>query len=196
MSKALIIVDVQNDFVEGGSLAVTGGKKVAADLAEFLREHAKDYTAIVTTQDWHIDPKGHWSETPDFVSSWPVHCAAGTEGAEIVSTLTAALNELSTANEITLIPIVKGEYGDDYSGFEGHLKNGEETLSDTLNTLGVTAVEVAGLATDYCVKATAEQAVEAGFGTTVLKDFSAGINADNCETLFTTGFPANNITVK
>lgn len=196
MNKALIIVDVQNDFAEGGSLAVTGGKQVAFDLAEFLQVNAQDYSAIVTTQDWHIDPKGHWSETPDFVTSWPVHCAAETKGAEIINTLSETLDGLVARNEITLISVVKGEYGDDYSGFEGHLKDSPVLLVDALRTLGVDAVEVAGLATDYCVKATAEQAVEAGFETTVLKNFSAGINEENCNTLFTTGFSANNINVK
>ena len=196
MNKALIIVDVQNDFVEGGSLAVTGGKNVASSLADFIRENAKEYTAIVTTQDWHIDPKGHWSDNPDFVSSWPVHCAAESNGAEIVSTLAEALDEISSTNDTTLISVVKGEYGDDYSGFEGHVKNDSETLENALKTLGVTTVEVAGIATDYCVKATAEQAVEAGFETTVLKDFSAGINENTCDILFTTGFSANNINVK
>lgn len=196
MKKALIIVDVQNDFAEGGSLAVQGGKMVASDLAEFVRKNSKDYATIVTTQDWHIDPKGHWSETPDFVTSWPVHCEANTEGARIVSTLAETLDSLVEADEINLIKVVKGEYGDDYSGFEGHVQAKEQTLENALKELNVTSVEVAGLATDYCVKATAEQAVEAGFHTTVLKEFSAGINEENCKTLFATGFAANNINVK
>ncbi|MBC9705806.1 MAG: isochorismatase family protein [Enterococcus sp.] len=196
MGKALIIVDVQNDFVEGGSLGVTGGKKVATDILNFLRNNAKDYTTVVTTQDWHIDPKGHWSENPDFVTSWPIHCAANTTGAEIVETLATGLKELAENGTINLVQVHKGEYGDDYSGFEGHIKSSEETLKEALNTRDIEAVDVAGIATDYCVKATAEQAVEAGFDATVLRELSAGINPETCEELFTTGFATHNINVK
>ena len=81
-ARALVIVDVQNDFCEGGSLAVAGGADVAARIADFVAAHRGDYAAIVATADWHIDPGDHFSETPDFVDSWPVHCVAGTPGAE------------------------------------------------------------------------------------------------------------------
>lgn len=196
MSKALIIVDIQNDFVEGGSLAVTGGKAVASKVSSFLNEHHGDYTTVVTTQDWHIDPKGHWSETPDFVESWPVHCEAYTEGAAFVDELNETLTALRALGKTEFAEVVKGEYGDDYSGFEGHLRGSQETLESYLNNLGVTEVEVVGIATDYCVKATAEQAVDAGFKTTVLMDMCAGIAVSSDDQHFKATLASKNINVK
>ena len=86
MKRALIVVDVQNDFCEGGSLPVTGGAQVAHDIAEVLSHwtlrdpKAPDYAHVVATKDHHIDPGDHWSKEPDFVDSWPVHCRVGTDG--------------------------------------------------------------------------------------------------------------------
>lgn len=168
---ALIIVDVQNDFVEGGSLAVTGGRKVATDLVNHLAE--TDYNTIVTTQDWHIDPGNHWAETPDYADTWPVHCAAGTEGAEIVATLTPALPE-------NTVRVRKGEYIAAYSGFEGTV-NGQN-LTDVLRNLEITDVVVTGIATDHCVKATALDAKRDGFNVTVLADLTAGVTPETTAT--------------
>lgn len=197
MTKALIIVDVQNDFVEGGSLAVAGGTALASRIAELVKND-NDYDIVVTTQDWHINPAGHFSETPDFVDTWPAHCVAETEGAEIVTGLANVLGGLVINQNLDLVNIHKGEYKGAYSGFEGHLKGDNEfaTLKHELNLVGVTSVDVVGIATDYCVKATAEDAVKNGFETTVLKDFCVGINADNCNELFATGFNNLGITVK
>ena len=80
MTRALIIVDVQRDFTEGGSLAVAGGAAVAADISRALATGTWDH--VVATQDSHIDPGTHFHETPDFVESWPAHCVAGTSGAD------------------------------------------------------------------------------------------------------------------
>ncbi|MDQ6687505.1 MAG: isochorismatase family protein, partial [Actinomycetota bacterium] len=86
MGRALIVVDVQNDFCEGGSLPVTGGARVASDIGELLHHwSSKDlkapaYDVVVATKDHHIDPGAHWSRNPDFVDSWPVHCRVGTDG--------------------------------------------------------------------------------------------------------------------
>src|SRR5665647_2761410 len=79
--RALIVVDVQNDFCEGGSLAVTGGAEVARRITEHVLAHANEYDTIVATADWHDDPGGHFAEHPDFVDSWPPHCRIGTDGA-------------------------------------------------------------------------------------------------------------------
>ena len=169
MTKALIIVDVQNDFVEGGSLGVNGGKNVAAKIADHLND--ADYDVIVTTQDWHIEPGDHWAEEPNFTTTWPVHCAAETEGAEIVEVLKEAL-------PVDHVQVRKGQYEAAYSGFEGETVIGQETLEAVLKTNGVTEVDVVGIATDHCVKATAQDALNAGFDVTVLEDLVAGVDAD------------------
>ncbi len=169
---ALIIVDVQNDFVEGGSLAVTGGRKVATDLVDHLAR--TDYDVIVATQDWHIDPGNHWAEQPDYLDTWPVHCAAETEGAEIVATLAPALPE-------NTVRVFKGQFQAAYSGFEGTTATGG-VLADVLRNLNVDAVEVVGLATDHCVKATALDAKREGFDVTVLTALTAGVAPETTAT--------------
>lgn len=181
MTKALIIVDVQNDFIEGGSLAVTGGENVANTLADYLEEHDVDYDLIVTTQDWHIDPKGHWAAEPDYVDTWPVHCAANTHGAEIHEAVTEALNNTTVPVE----RIVKGEYEAAYSGFEGRNTTTDANLQETLAAHGIVDVDVVGLATDHCVKATANDAYNAGFDVTILTPYIAGVDADRSRNTIT-----------
>lgn len=193
MKKALIIVDIQNDFVEGGSLAVAGGTDLATRLAAYLKDNHDKYDIIVTTQDWHIEPKGHFSETPDFVDTWPVHCVAGEFGSRIVAPLAERIGELVINDNIDYVRVVKGEYTAAYSGFEGHVVNNGDTLKDELSIAEVTDVDVVGIATDYCVKATALDAKKAGFNTTVLKEFTVGINPVACDELFTKGFKENGV---
>lgn len=175
MARALIIVDVQNDFVEGGSLGVDGGNAVAERIAAHVGGHA--YDLIVTTQDWHIDPGGHWSLTPDFVDSWPVHCEAGTPGADLHPTLAAAVRATTTP----VVAVRKGQYAAAYSGFEG--RSGDEasaaSLADLLREADVTAVDIVGIATDYCVRATALDAIDEGYEVTVLAGLTAGVAADS-----------------
>ncbi len=166
--RALIIVDVQNDFCEGGSLAVTGGAAVARALTSRLAgEHGYDH--IVATMDFHIDPGSHFSETPDYRESWPPHCVAGSPGAEFHPDLETAAIEAAFR---------KGAYSAAYSGFEGTDEQ-DTTLADWLRQRGVEAVDVVGIATDYCVRATAADAAAAGFDTRVLLDLTAGVAADS-----------------
>src|SRR5918911_1361267 len=87
MTRALIVVDVQNDFCEGGSLAVAGGAAVAAAITEHLRSGAGDYAHVVATRDHHVDPGGHFAAQPDFLETWPAHCVVGTSGVELHSDL-------------------------------------------------------------------------------------------------------------
>lgn len=183
MTNALIIVDVQNDFIEGGSLAVAGGEQVALTLANYIREHGDNYDYIVTTQDWHIMPGDHWSSQPDYVDSWPIHCEANTTGAEIRHELGIALQDYlvrhSEANEeFSLVQIVKGEYEAAYSGFEGRNYADGSTLEDTLRKLEVTDLDIVGLATDHCVRMTALDGLAAQFNVTLITDYIAGVNAD------------------
>jgi nicotinamidase/pyrazinamidase len=160
---ALIVVDVQNDFCEGGSLAVAGGAAVAERITQHLRDH--DYEIVVATRDWHVDPGPHFSSTPDYRDSWPPHCVAGTEGAQFHPALD------QTAIDVT---VSKGRHAAAYSGFEGLTADGDP-LEEALRRGGVQTVDVCGLATDYCVRATALDAVNAGFEVRLLERLSAGV---------------------
>ena len=165
--RALVIVDVQNDFCEGGSLSVVHGGAVARAITAFLASAGNGYLHVVATQDHHIDPGGHFSAEPDFAESWPPHCVAGTPGADFHPGLdTSRLERVFR----------KGERAAAYSGFEGTAADGE-SLESWLRARGITGVDVAGLATDYCVRATAADAVRAGFATRVLVDLTAGVAA-------------------
>src|ERR1700710_3116832 len=162
--RALIVVDVQKDFCEGGSLAVAGGAEVARAITDLLIEH--DYAHVVATMDYHIDPGDHFSKTPDYQSSWPPHCVVGTPGVDFHPAFNPVVVEAV---------FMKGHYSAAYSGFEGADENGTK-LADWLRERGVDSVDVVGIATDYCVKATAADAVAAGFTTRVLLDLTAGVS--------------------
>ncbi|MFC6014344.1 isochorismatase family protein [Nocardia lasii] len=173
MGRGLIIVDVQNDFCEGGSLAVAGGAAVAAAITDFVAR--ENYDAVVATRDWHIDPGPHFSNEPDYVDSWPPHCRVGTPGADFHPALnTAPIQETFS----------KGEYTAAYSGFEGAAADGT-TLTDWLRARDIDAVDVVGIATDHCVRATALDAAAAGFDTTVRLDLTAGVSPESTETAIT-----------
>ncbi|WP_151525114.1 nicotinamidase [Serinicoccus kebangsaanensis] len=178
MSRALIIVDVQHDFCEGGSLPVTGGIAVATGIGEFVTRHRDRYAAVVATADWHVDPGDHWATDgePDFRHSWPVHCEVGTQGAEFRP-------ELAPALELVDAVFRKGEHEAAYSGFEGSadVDGRSVPLADWLRERGVTAVDVCGLATDYCVRATALDARREGLETTLLRDLCAGVAPESTE---------------
>jgi nicotinamidase/pyrazinamidase len=162
MTRALIVVDVQNDFCEGGSLAVAGGTAVAAAITEHLRSAAYDH--VVATRDHHVDPGGHFAEHPDFLETWPAHCVVGTGGVELHPDLD---------REPLEAVFDKGEYAAAYSGFEGTADG--VGLADWLRGHGVEAVDVVGIATDHCVRATALDAVDNGFATRVLLPLTAGV---------------------
>jgi nicotinamidase/pyrazinamidase len=163
--RALVIVDVQNDFCEGGSLAVAGGAAVARAISDLLGGPEGDrYAHIVASQDFHVDPGEHFSAHPDYSVSWPAHCVAGTPGAGFHPAL-----DTSRVEEV----FRKGEYTAAYSGFEGTSQGGESLLA-WLAERNVDEVDVAGIATDYCVRATAADAAKAGIATTVLLSLTAG----------------------
>lgn len=189
MTRALIIVDVQNDFCEGGSLAVIGGADVAQTLSDYIDAEADHYDYIIATQDWHIDPGSHFSDEPDFVDSWPVHCLAEKTGSQFHRNLdTESIDAVFR----------KGQYEAAYSGFEGILApedqvpTGEQklaavpavvsedavSLDDWLRDREVDEVVIAGLATDYCVRATALDAVVAGYTTCVLVDYTRAVHPE------------------
>ncbi len=167
--RALIIVDVQNDFCEGGSLAVAGGAGVARAISAHVRANAADYAHVVATADWHIDPGDHFARDPDFVDTWPAHCVAGTEGSEFHPGLKGALDEVEAVFR-------KGERAAAYSGFEGWADDDDRTpLATWLMVRGVSHVDLVGIATDHCVRATALDARLRDLTTTVLLDLTAGV---------------------
>ncbi|MEW2419615.1 isochorismatase family protein [Streptomyces nigra] len=176
MRRALIVVDVQNDFCEGGSLAVAGGADVAAAITELIGQAAgSGYQHVVATRDHHIAPGGHFSAHPDFVRSWPAHCVAGTEGVGFHPNFAPAV----ASGAIDAV-FDKGAYAAAYSGFEGADENGVR-LADWLRAREVTEVDVVGIATDHCVRATALDAAREAFRTQVLLDLTAGVSAETTE---------------
>ncbi|WP_431036287.1 isochorismatase family protein [Streptomyces sp. P6-2-1] len=168
MPRALIVVDVQNDFCEGGSLAVSGGADVAAAVTELITQGTR-FDHVVATRDAHINPGNHFSRNPDFVRSWPPHCVQGTEGIGFHPNLAPAV--ASGAIEAVFD---KGAYEAAYSGFEGTDENGAP-LAAWLRAHDVDAVDVVGIATDHCVRATALDAAKEGFRTRVLLGLTAGV---------------------
>lgn len=175
MPTGLVIVDVQGDFCEGGSLAVEGGAEVARRITDHVKAHGDDYAVVVATQDYHIDPGGHFSDDPDFVASWPPHCVAGTPGADFHPNL-----DVSAVDTV----VQKGAYEPAYSGFEGRTADGR-SLAEVLAAHDVDTVDVVGLATDYCVKETALSARAEGLQVRVLTDLVAGVNPDSSEKALT-----------
>lgn len=170
MAKALLMIDVQNDFTEDGALAVAGGDAVAAGLTEFLLTNRGDYDYIVASRDWHDGDNsngGHFAldgDEPDFIDTWPVHCVAGTTGAEYDDNLEARID----------IHVKKGQGEPAYSAFEGTLDDGR-SLSEALDDLDVDSLDVAGIATDYCVLQSALDGLDQGFDVRVLVPLTAGV---------------------
>lgn len=169
MTRALLIVDVQNDFTEGGALAVTGGDAVARGVSEFLAKHREAYTRVVASRDWH-DPEGdnggHFAIAPDFVDTWPPHCVAGSAGAEYDPLLDTGL---------VTDHVMKGQGRPAYSMFEGADADGTATRR-LLERAGVTTIDVVGIATDHCVRASVLDARRAGLHVRVLDDLIAGVS--------------------
>lgn len=187
MEKALIIVDVQPTFCEGGELGVQGGNAVADRIAKYVSAHGDEYAYIATTQDWHIEPGSHWSAHPDFVDTWPVHGKAGTPNAE----LHPAIAALHVGHHFK-----KGQYSPSYSGFEGYEDNTDaipireqvamdmaagRTLADALRASGVTRVDVVGLAESHCVKETALDARKLGYEVHVIEDLTEPVSEESGE---------------
>jgi nicotinamidase/pyrazinamidase len=173
MSRALVIVDLQNDFCEGGSLAVAGGAEVARRVSEHVVAHHEEYAAIVATADWHEDPGAHFSTDPDFVDSWPAHCRVGSDGALFHPAAEPAFEHVQAIFR-------KGHHSAAYSGFEGFTVEADRkvALADWLRDRAIEQVDVVGIATDHCVRATALDSADEGFETTVLLDLTAAVAPD------------------
>lgn len=166
--RALLIVDVQPTFCEGGALGVEGGNDVAERIADFVTEHEDEYAIIVTTQDWHIDPGEHFSDQPDFVDTWPTHGVAGSPEAELHDAIAALPFDDS---------VKKGQYAAAYSGFEGVNKAGD-TLEEILRRADITDVDVVGIAESHCVKETALDSLDLGWHTRVIEDLTVPVSPE------------------
>ncbi len=176
MARALFIIDVQNDFTEGGALGVDGGAAVAAAITEHVRRHPDLYDVVIASRDWHDgdnDNGGHFATDaePDFVLTWPVHCVAGTDGAEYHESIDTGLID---------IHVRKGQGVPAYSIFEGTTDDGR-SVPQALDELEVTEIDVVGLATDYCVRASALDALQHGRTVRVLRNLVAGVAAESSE---------------
>ena len=169
--RALVLVDCQNDFCEGGSLAVKGGAAVVARIAGYVAAEAKhdQPPIVVATLDAHVDPGGHFAAAPDFVDRWPPHCVVGTVGAQPHPNLEDALVHVEGW-------FAKGAHEAAYSGFEGRSTTSGETLDEYLRRRRVDAVDVVGIATDYCVAATVRSALDLGYRVRVLTDLVAAVD--------------------
>ena len=165
MTRALIVADPQRDFCEGGSLGVAGGAAAVSRIDRLLKSN-HGYAYLIASRDHHIDPGSHFADEPDFVDSWPPHCVVGSHGSEFHDNLT--FRDFSAV-------FYKGQYAPAYSAFEGVTDDGEK-LSEWLRERGVDHVDVCGIATDYCVRATALDAAREGFTTTVLMDLTAAVD--------------------
>ena len=170
--RALLVVDVQNDFTEGGSLAVKGGNVTATAIADYVRGNRGKYAVIIASRDWHSpngDNGGHFAAKPDGVSTWPPHCVQGTTGAAYNPAIQTALID---------VQIYKGDGVPAYSAFEGQTPGGA-TLDDVVKRAGVTHIDIVGIATDYCVRATALDGQRAGYAITVISDLCVGVSSDS-----------------
>lgn len=175
--RAILVVDCQNDFCEGGSLAVDGGADAVARITDWLGHAENDSALIVGTLDQHVDPGDHFADTPDFVDSWPAHCVAGTYGAEPHRNLEPVHHRIAAW-------FAKGAREAAYSGFEGTSMTDGRKLADYLRDHRVTNVDVVGIATDYCVAATVRSALAEGFSVRVLTKLCAAVDPTHADSVF------------
>jgi nicotinamidase/pyrazinamidase len=175
MGKAILVVDVQNDFCEGGSLAVSGGALAATKISQYLE--ASNYDLIIGSRDWHDSDNtnsGHFAEVgvdPDFKTSWPRHCVADSSGANYHPNL---------SSELIQVHIFKGQGAHGYSAFEG-VTDQNQTLKDVLESEKIEQLDVVGIATDHCVLASALDAKKLGLNVRVISSLTAGVSPDSTE---------------
>ncbi len=172
MRNALLVIDVQNDFVEGGALPVKGGMQVAAMVSRHIRHFKQEYGFVVATRDYHEDPAGHFSDHPDFINTWPPHCIIGTPGASLCPPIFNLVRE-----KLISTVVDKGRHAPAYSGFEALDARGHPLL-DILKEARVDHVDICGLATDYCVRATALDSRKYDYQVRVLVNLCAAVNPE------------------
>ena len=177
MNSAFLIIDVQNDFCEGGALACAGGAAVAKKITDYLKSDKSNYDYIIASRDWHTPGDlndGHFPVdglAPDFTKTWPLHCLAGTHGAEYHPNLDTSLID---------IHIKKGQSANGYSIFDGTNESGQ-SFAQLLSDLEIESVDVVGIATDYCVRASALDSLSHGLRVSVITSLTAGVSPQSTE---------------
>lgn len=173
MHTALLVVDMQNCFVDDGELGITGGRQLALDIKDYIESHGTQYQLIISSQDWHIDPRDHFSEEPDYIDIWPEHGKAHTYSAELVKEL----------NDIKFdCAIKKGQYSPGYSAFEGHTDD-SQSLETYLKEQEIDAIDICGLALSHCVKQSALDAHALGFKTRLLAPLSLAVHQEDTSSI-------------
>jgi nicotinamidase/pyrazinamidase len=173
MPRALLLVDVQPTFCEGGELPVAGGNEIAFRIAEYLLAHRGEYALTATSQDWHIDPADHFSADPDFLDTWPPHGLADTPNAAIHPAVIAALGEFGSD-----ITIKKGQHAAAYSAFDGIDSDGR-TLAQLLTAAGIDQLDVCGIAESHCVRASALDGLDLGIAVRLLTDLTVPVTPES-----------------
>jgi nicotinamidase/pyrazinamidase len=178
--RALIVVDCQNDFCEGGALAVEGGNDVVARISQYIRSLTTDSAgevSVLATLDAHVNPGSHFSDAPDYVDSWPPHCVVGTEGAQPHRNLLDVIADVDAW-------FSKGAHDAAYSGFEGRSTTTDESLHDYLARRRIEEIEIAGIATDYCVAETARSARRLGYSVRIRPQLCAAVHPTRSDAVF------------
>jgi len=168
--KALIVVDVQNDFLPGGALGIEGGDRIVPIINEYVRRFRQAGLPVIFTRDWHPAVTRHFSTQGGL---WPPHCVQGTRGAEFSS-------DLDVPADAIVVSKGMDPNEDSYSAFDARTATGE-SLEALLRKLGVTHIYIAGLATDYCVRYSGRDALRRGIGITVLVDAVKGVSDEDSQ---------------
>jgi nicotinamidase/pyrazinamidase len=162
MRNALLVVDVQNDFVEGGSLAVPGGILVAAHIARHVRHFRSEYVFVVASRDYHEDPEAHFSDQPDYISTWPKHGLIGTAGAALCTPISNLVRE-----KLIHVVVDKGRHAAAVSAFEAQDVRGH-MLVDVMREQRIDHIDICGFITEYCIRDTALEARKFEFQVRIL----------------------------
>jgi nicotinamidase/pyrazinamidase len=178
MRNALLVVDLQNDFVEGGALPVPGGTQVVAHVARHVRHFRSEYTFVVATRDLHEDPPDHFSEKPDYINTWPPHGVKGTTGAVLCTPISNLVRE-----KIIQVVVDKGRHAAAVSAFEavdprGHL------LVDVLREQRIDHIDICGLITEYCIRASALDARKHEFQVRILVNLCGAASPEAAQRAF------------
>jgi nicotinamidase/pyrazinamidase len=173
MRNGLLVIDLQNDFLEGGSVPVPGGTQIAAQVARHIRHFRSEYSFVVATRDVHEDPPDHFADKPDYINTWPKHGLVGTQGATLCTPIFNLVRE-----KIIQVVLDKGRHAGAVSAFEAQDLRGH-LLVDVLREQRVDHIDVCGLITEYCVRASALDARKHEFQVRVLVNLCGAASPDN-----------------
>jgi nicotinamidase/pyrazinamidase len=178
MRNALLVVDLQNDFLEGGSIPVPGGTQVAAQVSRHIRHFRSEYAFVVATRDVHEDPADHFSDKPDYITTWPKHGLIGSRGATLCTPIFNLVRE-----KIIQVVVDKGRHAGAASAFEAQDVRGH-MLVDVLREQRVDHIDICGLITEYCIRESALDARKHEFQVRVLVNLCGAASPDNAQRAF------------